>query len=160
MKIGPVLAALHRSEIDLYHELVELSQRYPAEHEVHHVARDIAQWSQDHVKQIAEIAGDYDQQLEPVGSDVKTLKRADDQTYDASFGIDKPAGLALLWDLRSIHMAASGIAMQWTMLSQGAQALHQDDLLNVVNQCQAETQRQQTWAKAQIKQLSPQVLSS
>ena len=45
-------------------------------------------------------------------------------------------------------------------VSQGAQALGQQELLAVVTECQAETQRQQTWAKAQIKQLSPQLLSS
>lgn len=160
MKLGPVLATVHQSEKDLYHDLLQLSQRYLTEHEIHHVAQDIAQWSRNHVLKIAEVAGDYGQSLDSEVSDVRIFKHAQDRSHDESLGIDNPAGLALLWDLRSIHMAASGISMQWTMLSQGAQALHQFNLLAVVNECQSETQRQQTWAKAEIKQRSPQVLAS
>ena len=160
MKIGTVLAAVHQSEVDLYHDLLQLSQRYVTEHEVHHVAKDVARWSRKHIAKIAALATDYGKTLESNVSDVWASKQAEQSGQDASLGLNNPAGLALLWDLRSIHMAASGIAVQWTMLSQGAQALGQQELLAVVTECQAETQRQQTWAKAQIKQLSPQLLSS
>lgn len=160
MKIGPVLAAVHRSEMDLYHDLLRLSQRYLTEPEVHHVAKDVAAWSRDHIAKLAKIAADYGQDLAPDVSDVRESKHAEHSSHSALDGLNNPAGLQLLWDLRNIHMAASGVAMQWTMLSQGAQALHHNELLAVVNECQPQTQRQQTWAKAQIKQLSPQMLSS
>lgn len=160
MKLVPILAAVHQSETDLYHDLLQLSQRYMTEPEVHHVAKDVAEWSRSHVAKIAQIAADYGQDLPSEVSDARASKHADQSVHDETLGLDNPAGLDLLWDLRSIHMAASGIAMQWTMLSQGAQALRHNELLAIVNECQPQTQRQQTWAKAQIKQLSPQMLSS
>ncbi|GAA4106518.1 hypothetical protein [Enteractinococcus coprophilus] len=160
MKIGPVLVSIHRSEMNLYHDLLQLSARYVTEPEVHHVAKDLAQWSRNHIAKLAEIATDYGEALQAETSDARASKHAEQHTHSESLGIDNPSGLALLWDLRTIHMTASGIAVQWTMLSQGAKALQQSDLLSVVTQCQPETQRQQTWAQAQIKQLSPQVLSS
>ena len=56
MKIGTVLAAVHESETALYHRLLALSQQYVTEHEIHHVAKDVAQWSRNHLKDIAELA--------------------------------------------------------------------------------------------------------
>lgn len=158
MKIGTVLAAVHESEATLYQDLLALSQRYANEHEIHHVAKDVAQWSRNHIKDIAAIATDYGQVLDSDVPDVRTFKHAAKQSHNATPGIDKPAGLGLLWELRDIHMSASGISMQWTMLSQAAQALRKSGLSEMVKKCQAETDRQVTWAKAQIKQLSAQTL--
>lgn len=160
MKIGTVLAAVHESETALYHRLLALSQQYVTEHEIHHVAKDVAQWFRNHLKDIAELDSDYDQALNSNVPEVKTVKHAAKRSHDATLGVDEPVGLGLLWDLRDIHMLASGISMQWTMLSQAAQALRDSELSAMVTKCQAETDRQKTWAKAQIKQLSAQTLVS
>ena len=114
MKIGTVLAAVHQSEVDLYHDLLQLSQRYVTEHEVHHVAKDVAH-GPENICQDCCLAADYGKTLESNVSDVRASKQAEQSGQDASLGLNNPAGLALLWDLRSIHMAASGIAVQWTM---------------------------------------------
>lgn len=160
MKIGPVLSALHRSETALYHELVQLSERYITEHEVHYVSKDLAQWSRDHVAKIAVIATKYEQQLASEIADPKASKHAMPEEHGASFGVDNPSGLALLWDLRSLYMASGGVSVRWVMLSQAAQALNETDLLATVEACQPGTTRQMTWAKAQIKQLTAQILVS
>lgn len=52
MKVGLVLKELHQSETALFYQLLRLSQRHTAEHEVHHVSRDIAQWSREHVAKL------------------------------------------------------------------------------------------------------------
>lgn len=160
MKFGAVLEELHRSESALYAELLQLSQRYLAEHEVHYVARDLSQWSRDHVVRLAEVAVDYGQTLDSEISDPRASKHAREESHRAAFGVDNPSGLALLWDLRSIYMAAGGVSMQWTMLSQGAQAAHKSDLLTVIETCQSQTMRQMSWAQAQIKSLSARIVVS
>ncbi|WP_418606335.1 hypothetical protein [Georgenia sp. SUBG003] len=60
-----MLRELHRSENDLAHELLQVSDRHKVDHEIYHVARDLAQWSQRHVREIAEIAQRYGEKLDP-----------------------------------------------------------------------------------------------
>lgn len=160
MKVGSVLQELHRGEVALYYELLQLSQRYAAEHEVHHVARDLSQWSREHVAHIAGVADTYGQDLAAEISDPRASKHAQHMSGSESVGVNNPSGLPLLWDLQSVYMASGGVSVQWVMLSQAAQALNKPDLLATVETCHPGTVRQMGWAKAQIKQLSAQILLS
>ncbi|MDN6759218.1 MAG: hypothetical protein L0L76_11530 [Yaniella sp.] len=160
MKVGLVLKELHQSETALYYQLLQLSQRHIAEHEVHHVSRDIAQWSREHVAKIADTATSYGEKLEPVIADRRASKHASVEHHDAALGQHNPSGLPLLWDLQGMYMTTSGISAQWLMLSQAAQALQKSDLLTLVGDCKPRTQQQMRWANAQIKQLSAQILVS
>ena len=65
MKIDLVLRELHRAENDLAHELFQVADRHKVDHEIFHVARDLARWSQQHVAEIAEIAERYGVDLDP-----------------------------------------------------------------------------------------------
>lgn len=160
MKVGLVLQELHSSETALYYQLLQLSQRHEAEYEVHHVSRDVAQWSREHVAQIADTASGYGQELEPIIADRRASKHATREDDGASLDQQYPSGLPLLWDLQGIYMATSGISAQWLMLSQAAQALQKSDLLTLVGDCKPRTQQQMRWANAQIKQLATQILVS
>ena len=65
MKFGLVLEELHRSENDLAHHLLVISERHKVDHEIYHLARDLARWSQQHVRDIADTAKNYGQDLDP-----------------------------------------------------------------------------------------------
>ncbi|MFB8046634.1 molybdopterin-dependent oxidoreductase [Streptomyces hydrogenans] len=51
-----VLRALHRGEQDLATELASVAERHAAEHEIHHVALDLAAWSREHVERLERAA--------------------------------------------------------------------------------------------------------
>src|SRR6185503_11824461 len=72
-KVGAAIEELHRAENDLAGELLTLSDQQKVDHEVFYVARDIARWSQEHVRRLAEIGGDYGLELDPEPEDEPSL---------------------------------------------------------------------------------------
>ncbi|MGV9717277.1 hypothetical protein [Rhodococcus pyridinivorans] len=59
-KVSLAVRELHRSENDLATELLRTADRHKVDHEIFHVARDIAGWSQQHVRELARAGHDYD----------------------------------------------------------------------------------------------------
>lgn len=158
MKLGLVLRELHRSETSLARFLIELSDRHRVEHEVHHVARDLAGWSREHVRELAEVGNRYDLSLRPsVPSGLlgPARRKASELT-----GRRAEPGLLLLADLRRLHRRAAGVSLDWELLAQGAQAVKDQDLLDLARRCHPRTSRQVKWSDAMLKTLSPQVLAA
>jgi hypothetical protein len=160
VKIGLVLHELHRSENDLAQELLQVSERNKVDHEIYHLARDLAGWSQRHVVQIAEIGKNYGQDLDPEPKGELGLAARLREKGSELVGRQGPAGLLLLRDLRGIYMKASGVSVDWEMLAQAAQGIKHTDLLDVTKQCHPDTLRQVRWAKAHLKEASTQILIS
>ncbi|MBX4171569.1 hypothetical protein K3M35_23420 [Rhodococcus sp. DMU2021] len=63
-KVSLAIRELHRSENDLATELLRTADRHKVDHEIFHVARDIAGWSQQHVRELARAGHDYDLDLD------------------------------------------------------------------------------------------------
>lgn len=160
MKIGLVLHELHRSENDLAHELLQISDRHKVDHEIYHLGRDVAKWSQQHVRTIAEIGKNYGQDLDPEPEGEATLAEKLREKGSELMGRKSLPGLLLLRDLREIYMKASGVSADWEMLAQAAQGIKHTDLLDVTKQCHPETLRQLRWANAMLKVESTQILIS
>ncbi len=59
MKLDLVLRELHRAETALARDLRKTSDRHHAEHEIHHLARDLAGWSAAHVRDLARAGRAY-----------------------------------------------------------------------------------------------------
>jgi hypothetical protein len=160
MKIGLAIRELHRSETSLARDLVKVADRHAVEHEVHHVAHDLAGWSRSHVRELADAAGAYELHLAgdvPTSSGpVAALRTA---VAELSGRRSEP-GLLLIADLRRLHRKAAGVSLDWELLAQGAQAVKNPDLLELAGRCHPQTLRQLKWANAMVKTLSPQVLAS
>ena len=58
------LRTLHAAENDLIVQLLRLAETHQVEHEIHHVARDLAAWSRQHVALVAARAERYELDLE------------------------------------------------------------------------------------------------
>jgi hypothetical protein len=160
MKLGLALRELHRSEKSLARQLLTVSDRHKAEHEIHHIARDLAGWSQRHADQLADAAARYDIHLPaeaPRTSGILAPVRA--AVSDLTRGRPEP-GLLLLADLRRLHRNAAGVSLDWELLAQGAQAVKDSALVELAAQCHPQTLRQLKWANAMLKTLSPQILAS
>ncbi|MFF5987369.1 hypothetical protein [Prauserella flavalba] len=151
MTLRPVLRQLYRSESSLAAALRTLARRHAAEHEVHHVARDLARWSEEH---LAELAATGERRGLRLGEAAPTgphpLVARDDQL----------PGDGLLTDLRELHREIAGVSVDWELLAQGAQAARDSELLQFASRCHPRTLRQLRWSNAMLKVLSPQLLTS
>ncbi|MEU8728240.1 hypothetical protein AB0C68_02510 [Streptomyces tendae] len=159
--INLTLRTLHRGERRLAHELVAVAGRHATEHEVRHVATDLARWSREHVRRLAETAGERGVKLgeapDPSSDGVFATLRV--KASEAVVHRPEP-GLLLLRDLRELHVAAAENSLHWEMLAQAAQASKDSGLLALASACHPQTLRQMRWTNTMIKKLSPQILTS
>ncbi|PZT70256.1 hypothetical protein DN402_32455 [Streptomyces sp. SW4] len=158
--IGLTLRVLHRGERHLAHDLVVVAERHTTEHEVRHVATDLADWSREHVRRLADVAADHGLDLGDAPDDdgdgvFAALRRKASQAVG---GRPEP-GLLLLRDLRDLHLAAAENSLHWEMLAQAAQASRDTGLLELASDCHPRTLRQMRWTNTMIKNLSPQILT-
>ena len=164
MKLDLALRELHRSENNLTADLWKVSDRHKVDHEIYHVARDLAHWSQQHVHELAEIGQRYglnlkDDSPEEPPEDSGLLSTVRNKASELVGRRPEP-GLLLLADLRHLHRVAAGVSLDWELLGQGAQAAKDSELLALTKRCHPQALRQMRWANAMLKVLSPQVLAS
>ncbi len=160
MRIGSALEELHRSENHLAHQLLTIAERHAAEPGIHHLGRDLAVWSQDHVRRIAPVGQRYGVELDPEpAGDPGLLDRVREGVGDRLGRRSDPA-LLLLRDLRSIYVDASGVSVDWELVAQAAQGVRDQELLELAQACHPDTLRQARWANSMLKESATQVLVS
>ena len=156
-----VLTTLHHGERHPARQLIAVARRHRTEHEIHHFATDLARWSGEHVRRLAEAGRAHGLELDdsPVASAEGFVSALRETTAEA-LGHRPVPGLLLLRDLRELHLAAAENSLCWEMLAQVAQARRDQELLAVVSACHPRTLRQTRWSNTMIKSLSPQLLTS
>jgi hypothetical protein len=152
------LRRVHHGETQLVEHLLRLADKHRAEHEVHHVAIDLAGWSRLNLAGLAEVASNYGVELAPDADGPGPVRHAIDALAAKTPG--RVASLALLEDLRDLYLVASETSLGWEMLAQHAQARRERDLLDLTSRCHPQTLRQLRWVNTMIKTLSPQALAS
>jgi hypothetical protein len=151
VKLDAALREAHTAEAELAGRLLDVGERHRDEHEVFHVTRTLHGWSRDHVRRLAEQGRRHGLDLDP-GAKASGAERAG--AYRS-----EPA-LALLDDLRDLHLAAARASLAWTVLSQGAQAVVDRELLATVTTCHPQTIRILKWTVQRTKDAAPQALAS
>lgn len=159
MKINLALRELHRSEHKLAKDLRALAARHHADSDIHHLANDLAGWSESHVRQLAEHGKHYGLNLSAEPRSTPLLASLQERFAELVRTRPEPA-LLLLTDLRRVHRVAAGVSLDWELLGQVAQAAKDKELLDLTAECHPQTLRQMRWANAMLKELSPQVLTS
>ncbi len=155
------LRTLHHGERHLEKALMAAAERHRTEHEIHHVATDLARWSHEHGARLADTGHHYGLDLsgppdDPTPGPLATLRAKAAE----AMGRRPEPGLLLLHDLLDLHLAATRNSVHWEMLAQAAQAGRDPRLLALASDCHPQTLRQIRWTNTMIKQLSPQVLTS
>ncbi|MFE6776735.1 hypothetical protein [Streptomyces sp. NPDC057702] len=152
-RVSAVLRALHHGEQHLARELVTVADRHSGEHEVHHVARDLAVWSREHARRLAEATGEEHPRAPGHGlfAPLTTTPEA---------GRPREPGLLLLHDLGALHLTATRNSLYWQVIAQAAQATRDERLLDLASTCHPRTLRQIRWTTTMIKNLAPQILTS
>lgn len=160
MKIGLAIHELHRSEEHLVEVLLAMSDRHKADHEIFHLARDLAGWSQEHVRELARAGRDYDLDLDADTADDSGPLAKVKQKGAELVGRRPEPSMLLIADLRHLFREASGVSLDWEVLAQAAQAVKDLELLALAKRCHPQTLRQARWANAKLKESSAQVLVS
>jgi hypothetical protein len=154
------LRQVYDGENEITQDLLRLAAKHSADHEIQHVARDLASWSEEHVTLLARHASDFGLSFD---EDADTPHRVTERAREAlstMIGRRPEPGLLLLEDLRDLYLRASQNSLAWEMLAQIAQAKHERELLALSEECHPQTLRQIRWANTMLKTLSPQVLAS
>jgi len=157
-KVDWLLHALHGAENDVAADLAALGERHRTEHEIWHVTRDLAEWSREHVRLLADHAGRRGLSLDQDADGSSPLSTVREKVAEL-VGRRPEAGLLLLRDLRQIHLDCVGVSVDWEMLAQTAQGLRDDDLLALSQRCHPDSLRQARWANSMIKVMSPQIMA-
>ncbi|MFF0204532.1 hypothetical protein [Streptomyces sp. NPDC005017] len=159
--ISLTLRALHQGETHLARQLTTVAERHRTDHEVHHVAIDLAGWSREHVRRLAQAARSHGLDLDDSAADAgPTLLSTLRQKAAEAVGRRHEPGLPLLRDLLDLHLDAAENSLHWEMLAQAAQATKDEELLAVASACHPQTLRQMRWTNTMIKNLAPQTLTS
>jgi hypothetical protein len=157
-KVAMAIEELHRAENDLAGSLLDLADLHRTDHEIFHVARDVAAWSHEHVRRLADIGSAYGVELDDRPRDrSEVLAGLKQRTADLVGRRHEPA-LLLIADLKRVHRKAAGASLDWEVLAQTAQALEDADLLALAEECHPQTLRQLRWANSKVKELSAQVM--
>lgn len=154
------LLRIHSGEKSIVADLMRIAERHHAEHEVHHVARDLADWSSEHVRRLADHATRYGLRLDSVPDSSHASTEKLRATVSVMTGRRPEPAIQLLEDLAELYRRASDNSLAWEMLAQIAQAQHEKELLAITAECHPQNLRQIRWANTMIKTLTPQALSS
>lgn len=160
MKLDLSIQELHRSEHNLHGQLLRMAERHEVEHEIYHVAKDLAIWSREHIRELAGIGRRFGLELDYAPEPDSGLLDSVREKVSEAVGRRPEPGLLLLADLRELHRTAAGVSLDWELLGQGAQAAKDSELLSLSQRCHPQTLRQMRWANAMLKMLSPQVMVS
>jgi len=161
-KVGALVIGLHGAENELATALTNLADAQKTDHEIFHVARDLSGWSREHVAVLAEAGRHYDLSLsaEPQGRSLDESsigQKAKRRGAEVIRRFHEPSVL-LIAELRDVHLLAAGVSVDWEVLAQCAQAMHDRELLELAQECHPQTLRQLRWTNAKIKELAPQAL--
>lgn len=157
-KVGLAIRELHRAENDLATDLLQASSRHKTDHDIFYLGRDLARWSQEHVRELAKHGKHYDLELAAEPADESGLMATFRQLGAELIGGHHDPALLLLRDLREIHRKAAGVSLDWEVLAQTAQALKDAELLSLTKACHPQTLRQLRWANTALKTNAAQIM--
>ncbi len=149
MYLSNYLGMLHRAEEDLAEGFRKVGDGHGAEPDIYAICHTLA--------------GQCDERAEKVGSFAERYGEVEpgegDRPGRALFGgVPREGALGLLRDLHDLHTLASFCDLAWTMIGQAAQGTQDAKLLEVVQDCEGETDDQLRWLETRMKQAAPQIL--
>ncbi|WP_216329057.1 hypothetical protein [Deinococcus aestuarii] len=148
MHVGNYLGLVHGSEKRLVDALTRVAEHHGDEPDIEETCRLLASWSRGHIEHLKPLVQKYSEGKNP---EPAALEKA-------LFHGPRQGSLALLRDLHDLWLLANEVHLCWTVLEQAAQALRDDDLEQVCQECGKDTRRQIAFFLTRIKQAAPQAL--
>lgn len=148
MHVGNYLGLVHGSEERLVDVLRQVAEHHKDEPDIEETCRLLATWSEKHLSYLKPLVQKYGENKNP----------EPDNMEKALFHGPRQGSLALLRDLHDLWLMSNQVQLCWTVLEQAAQALRDDELERVCQECGKETGRQTAFFLTRIKQAAPQAL--
>lgn len=160
MMIGQALKQLHEAERALAADFRTIGERHLADHGVDEVFHTLAEQCERHAEELRPQAQRYGIEVRGDGEpgawqDLFDMVRHRD--YEV-IGLHADSGLRFLRDLRQLFLTAEDTSIRWVIIGEAAQAARDQELLDVMLRCHAETETQVEWLVARIKLAAAQVL--
>jgi len=150
--LATYLSLAHHAEQTLASSLRTVGAGHAAEVEVYFTCQVLATMSEKHVERLAPVAARYGEQR--YDDDVEEPERL----HADGLGAVRDGAVGLLRDLQDLHLLANLVHTTWTVLRQGAQGLHDNELTELATSALDDTGRQLAWFTTQIKAAAPQAL--
>jgi len=148
--VGTYVQLAYHSEDTLAASLRAVGQGHANQADIFHTCQTLAKMSDAHVNALAPVAQRY--------QDMPDEVQEPERLHAAGVAEVRPGQVGLLRDLQDLHMLASLVQTTWTVLAQGAQGLHDEELLGIATRGNAETSRQLSWLNTRMKSAAPQAL--
>ncbi|MEV6283882.1 hypothetical protein [Kribbella sp. NPDC051770] len=148
MHLASYLGLLRDSERSLGDAFRMVAEHHQDEPDVEHLCKVLGDQATNHSGALQSVVRRYGEQAD---SEPQELEAAE-------FGGTREGGVGLLRDLQDLYALASFVDITWTVVAQAAQALRDQELLDVIDAGEQETTQQLTWLRTRIKQAAPQAL--
>src|SRR5690349_426400 len=146
MKLPVYIGLLHVGERALAQSFRQVADGHGDEPDVFHLCHTLAQQCDEHERLLAPIVERYGEQRD-----------SEPERFHAEAMSESRTGpLGLLRDLQDVHTMVAFVDTTWTVVKQAALALRDEELLDVVSRCEAQTKLQGDWLSTRIKQAAPQ----
>ncbi len=163
MKVGLAIREVRDAELHVARQLNALGERHKADHDVYHLTETLQRIVRANLERLAPFGERYGAGVDPDDAPAEhggsLLERAREKASELA-GRRPEAGLLLVRDLRALHLAYAEASIDWVILGQGAQAVRDGELLDVVSACHPQTLRGLRWTLTRLKIAAPQVLGS
>jgi len=146
--LATYLGLLHTSLRTLADAFREVAKGHGDEPDVQHTCTVLASRIDEQASALGPIVERYGEHSEP----------EPERLHAAELKKTRTGGVGLLRDLQDLYALASFTDITWTVVGQAAQALRDEELIDVVSTCEQDTARQLAWLKTRIKQSAPQAL--
>jgi hypothetical protein len=150
--LSTYLGLLHRAEETLADSFVTVGHGHQAEADVFHACNSLAAISREHQERLTPVVARYGEHRG--GNDVEEPERL----HADGVAMTREGAIGLLRDLQDLYLLATLVHSSWTVVHQAAQGARDRELIEIAEQCMAETSRQLTWIQTRIKVGAPQAL--
>ncbi|HSN11492.1 MAG TPA: hypothetical protein VLS51_05220 [Propionibacteriaceae bacterium] len=149
MNVNVYLGMLHKAESTLAESFRQVADGHGAEPDIHFLCHTLADQCEEHTRALKPMVEKYG---EDSGDDEPERLHAD------GLSSTRKGPVGLLRDLQDLYLMASLVDITWAVIKQVGSALHDQDLLDVVAQCDGQTEVQLRWLRTRMNQAAPQAL--
>ncbi len=148
MMLPVYLGLLQKAEQALASSYRQVAEGHGAEPDVYHLCQTLAQQCDQHEQALAPVIGRYGERPDDEPERLHAVEMSETRSG--------PVGL--LRDLQDLYLLANLVDVTWMMVKQAALGLRDEQLIQVVSECEGQVKVQLGWLTTRMKQAAPQAL--
>ncbi|MBG6215235.1 MAG: hypothetical protein LH475_07315 [Cryobacterium sp.] len=148
MMLPVYLGLLEKAERALASSYRQVAEGHGAEPDIYHLCQTLAKQCDQHEQALATVIERYGE-------------RPDDEPerlHAEEMSETRSGPLGLLRDLQDLYLLANLVDVTWMMIKQAALGLRDEQLIQVVSECESQVKVQLGWLTTRMKQAAPQAL--